>query len=168
MANARFLILCAVAALVACTKDAGTDSQPKLAPNVAVPAVAKKGPSAEQLTTGMVEAPSQGKSQLPVKVKFALEQKPVLGQPLVITLAVMPQVDANLGAIEVTGGDGLTVAQEDNKFALPAVEAGQVYRQAINVTPTAEGVLLLGLTISLKREDTAESRSFSIPLIVEH
>jgi hypothetical protein len=169
MTHARLLILCAAAAaVVACHKDSGTEAQPKGAPHVTAPAVAKKGPSAEQLTAGMVEAPSQGKSQLPVKLKFALEQRPALGQPLDITVAVMPQIDANSAAIQVAGGDGLTVAPEANKIDLPAVEAGQVYREGIKVTPSAEGVLLLGLTVSLKHDDAAESRSFSIPLIVEH
>ena len=49
---------------------------------------------------------------------------------------------------------------------MPALEAGQVYRQSIKVTPTADGVLLLGLTVSLKHDDMTESRAFSVPLIV--
>ena len=47
------------------------------------------------------------------------------------------------------------------------VEAGQVYRQSVKVTPTADGVLLLNLTVSLKHDEINESRAFSIPLIVE-
>jgi hypothetical protein len=50
---------------------------------------------------------------------------------------------------------------------LPVVQAGQVYRQSVQVTPTADGVLLLTLMVSLKHDDLAESRAFSIPLIVE-
>jgi hypothetical protein len=42
-----------------------------------------------------------------------------------------------------------------------------VYRQSVKVTPTADGVLLLGLTVSLKHDEMIESRAFSIPLIVE-
>jgi hypothetical protein len=42
-----------------------------------------------------------------------------------------------------------------------------VYRQSIQVTPTADGVLLLSLAISLKHDELTESRVFSIPLIVE-
>jgi hypothetical protein len=164
MTHARFLMWCAAAALIACHKDAGTEAPPTGAPHVTAAAVAKKGPSAEQLTAGMAEAPSQGKSQLPVKLKFALEQRPALGQPLDITVAVMPQTGANSASIEVAGGDGLKV--EATKIDLPAVEAGQVYRQGIKVTPTAEGVLLLGVTVSLTRDDAAESRAFTIPLIV--
>jgi hypothetical protein len=50
---------------------------------------------------------------------------------------------------------------------LPAIEAGQVYRQSVKVTPTEDGLLLLSLTVSLKHDETTESRAFSIPLIVE-
>ena len=81
--------------------------------------------------------------------------------------AVVPQIDASLGQIQVTGGDGLTVAPGPNPIDLPAMETGQVYRQGVKVTPTADGVLLLGLTVSLKHDEMTESRAFSIPLIVE-
>jgi hypothetical protein len=166
MSIAKVLALCTAAALTACHKDSATEAPP--APRAAAPVVARKGPTGEQLTAGMVEAPSQGKSQLPVKLKFALEQRPTLGQPLDISVAVIPQIDAGAGSIEVAGGDGVNVAPEMTRFDLPAVEAGQAYRQGIKVTPTAEGVLLLSLTVSLKRDDTTELRVFSVPLIVEH
>jgi hypothetical protein len=34
------------------------------------------------------------------------------------------------------------------------------------VTATGDGVLLLGLTVSLKHDEMTDSRAFSIPLIV--
>jgi hypothetical protein len=134
---------------------------------VAAPVVVKKGPTPEQLTAGMVEAAGQGKSQLDVKLKFDLLQKPTLGRVLDIDLAVMPQIDANGADLQVTGGDGLAVAPATSQIALAALEAGQVYRQSVKVTPGAEGVLVLGLIISLKHDEMTESRAFSIPLIVE-
>jgi hypothetical protein len=163
------LTLCTLAAVLgACHRDSETPPPPKPAPHVnAAPVVAKKGPSAAELTVGMVEAASQGKSQLPVELKFDLKQRPALGQALDIDLAVMPQIDAGAGEIQVSGGDGLTVAPSTNQVDLAAVEAGQVYRQSVKVTPTADGVLLLNLTVSLKHDEINESRAFSIPLIVE-
>ncbi len=77
----------------------------------------------------MVEAASQGKSQLPVRLKFDLAQRPTLGQPLDIGIAVMPQIDASPAAIQVAGGDGLTLPPGANQLDLPDLEAGQVYRQ---------------------------------------
>jgi hypothetical protein len=169
MKTARVLTLCTVAAVTACHGDSGAPPQPTPmpTPHISTPAVAKKGPSAAELTVGMVEAASQGKSQMPVELKFELRQRPTLGQALDINIAVMPQIDASPADIQITGGDGLTIAPGTNQIDLPAVEAGQVYRQTVKVTPTADGVLLLGLTISLKHDEMTESRPFSIPLIVE-
>jgi hypothetical protein len=163
----RVLILCAAAATTACHREPETPQPVVVKPRVTIPVVAKKGPTPEQLTAGMVEAASQGKSQLPVKLKFDLPQKPTLGQALDIDLAVMPQIDANGADLQVTGGDGLTVAPGAAQIALAALEAGQVYHQTVKVTPGADGVLVLGLVISLKHDEMTESRAFSIPLIVE-
>jgi len=158
---------CAAAAISACNGDSGASPQPAPTPHLSVPVAAKKGPTAAELTKGMVDAVGQGKSQVGVDLKFDLRQRPKLGEPLDIDIAVVPQTDAGAAQIQVTGGDGLTVASTANQIDLPAVEAGQVYRQSVNVTPTADGVLLLGLTISLKHDEVSESRAFSIPLIVD-
>jgi hypothetical protein len=163
-------MLCTVAGLCACHRDQGSGEPPpppKPKPHIVVPVVAKKGPTAEDLTSGMVEAASQGKSLLPVQLKFDLRQRPKLGQGLDIDVALIAQSDATLGDIQVAGGDGITVAADTAHFVLPVIEAGQVYRQSLKVTPTAEGVLLLNMTISLKRDELSDSRTFSIPLIVE-
>jgi hypothetical protein len=160
-------MLCALVAASACHKDTGTPPPPPPKPHVSAPVVAKKGPSAAELTAGMVEAASQGKSQLPVQLKFDLKQRPTPGQALDIDIALIPQIDGGAADIQVTGGDGLSVAPGMNQIGFPAVEAGQVYRQSVKVTPISDGVLLLGLTISLKHDEMTESRGFSIPLIVE-
>jgi hypothetical protein len=167
MKTARVLILCSAALIGACHRDSGTPP-PTAAPtpHIRVPVV-KKGPTAAELTAGMVEAASQGKSGLAVQLKFELLRRPTVGQPLEINVAVMPQIDADPAELQVTGGDDLTVAPGAAHFDLAAVEAGQVYRQSFTVTPGAEGVLLLSLTVSLKHDDTAETRGFAIPLIVE-
>jgi hypothetical protein len=151
----------------ACHRDSGAPAPPKPVPRIRVPVVVKKGPTAAELTAGMVEAASQGKSQLPVQLKFDLAQRPTLGQPMDVNLAVMPQIDASPADIKVTGGDGLTVDPAANAIDLPAVEAGQVYRQSVKVTPASDGVLLLSVSVSLKHDEMTESRAFSIPLIVE-
>jgi hypothetical protein len=159
-------MLCTVMAVIACHRDSGAPAQPPK-PRVSVPVVARKGPTAEELTAGMVEAASQGKSQAPVKLKFELPQKPMLAQSLDINLAVIPQIDASSAGIQIAGGSGLVLPSGSNQIDLPAVEAGQVYRQSVKVTPSVEGVLLLSLTVLLKHDETTESRMFSIPLIVD-
>ena len=81
MKTLRLLLLGTLAAVGACHRDSNAPPAPVSAPRVTRPAV-KKGPGADQLTAGMVEAASQGKSQLPVLLKFELPQRPTLGQPL--------------------------------------------------------------------------------------
>jgi hypothetical protein len=167
MKTGRVLFLCSVAAISACHGDSGAPPQAAPTPQVRAPLPAKKGPTAAELTAGMVEAVSQGKSQLQVQLKFDLRQKPTVGQPLDVDIAVMPQIDAGGAEVQITGGDGLSVAEGASLIELPAVQADGVYRQSFKVTPTAEGVLLLGLTVSLKHDEMAESRVFSIPVIAE-
>ena len=60
-------------------------------------------------------------------------------QPLDIDIAVMPQINASPAAIQVAGGDGLTLPPGANQLDLPALEAGQVYRQSLKVTPATDG-----------------------------
>jgi hypothetical protein len=163
---ARVLILVTVAATGACHRQSDAPVAAAPAPSLAAPVALKKGPTAQELTKGMVEAATQGKSQLAVQLKFELPHRPTLGQPLDVDIAVIPQIDAGGADIHVSGGDGLTVASRD-PIELQALEAGQVYRQSLQVTPTVDGVLLLGLTVSMKHDEMTESRVFSIPLIVD-
>jgi hypothetical protein len=129
-------------------------------------AAPKRGPTPDELTAGMVEAVSIGKSTAPVAVKFDLPHPPMVGQPLEVVIAVMPQVAATSAEIEVTGSDGLQLGTGAQPATIPSVDATQVYRVNIPVTPSAEGVQFLGLVVSLKRDEVTESRSFSVPLIV--
>jgi hypothetical protein len=162
-------MLVCVAALCACHGDGGTPATPNAAPSTQVKTAppVKKGPSAADQTAGMVEAASQGKSTVPVELKFDLPQKPQLGKALQVDIAVMPQIAASPAAIQITGAEGLEVASDTSKIEIPNVESGEVYRQSLKVTPTVDGVLLLGLTVSLKHDEIIESRGFSIPLIVD-
>jgi hypothetical protein len=166
MMKPRVLMLWVIAALAACHHDSGQPPKPSTAAKARAPVAAPRGPTPEEMTTGMVEAASQGKSQLPVALKFDLLQRPAVGQPLEIALALVPQVAASAARIEVAGLDGLQVADGDSKIEVPALDANQVYRHSIRLTPAAEGVLLLNLNVTLKREELSDSRVFSVPIIV--
>jgi hypothetical protein len=164
----QMLLLCAAASFSACNKDSGsapagaslTHAKPKTA------APAKSGPTAAEQTAGMVLAASQGKSQAPVDIKFDLAQKPKVGQPLEVNLALIAQVSASPATVQVNGTDGLAVAP-GGQFDIPSEEAGEVYKHTVSVTPEADGVLLLGVTVSLKHDDGTDTKTFTIPIIAE-
>ena len=165
----HILLLCAVAGLSACNKDSSSApaANSVTRANPKAPIAAKAGPTAAEQTAGMVQAPTQGKSQLPVELKFDLPQKPKVGQLLEINLALIPQIAAGSVTLQASGADDLTVAPGAGQFEIPAVEAGEVYRQTVKVTPNADGVSIVGVTVSLKNDTGAEQRVFSIPIIAE-
>ena len=157
---------CAVAAVSACHRNSDPPP-PAPVPRIVVPVAVKKGPTAAEQTKGMVEAASQGKSQLPVQLKFELAQRPSVGQTLDINIAVMPEIDASGADIVVAGGEGLTVAPGASQFELGGGRGGRGLPPEHQGEPGRGRVLLLNLTVSLKHDEMTESRAFSIPLIVE-
>jgi hypothetical protein len=165
--NARVLLLCLLAVLSACQKDPGTAPTPTAQVKAKPKATVKPGPTAAELTTGMVEAAGQGKSQGPVDLKFELPQKPKVGQAMEINLALLPQIDAALATVQVAAADGFTVNGGEAPFEIPTIKAGEVYRHTVSILPTVDGVLVIGVTLQLKTDDNVETRAFSIPVIVD-
>jgi len=164
--KARALVLCA-AAIAGCHRDSSQAPPANPAPQgPAAPAAAARKPKPQESTAGMVEAASQGKSQTPVTLKFDLLQRPTVGQPLEIAIALLPQIPASPATIDVSGSQGLQLAAGDAQIGFPSVEPAKVYRRSIVVTPAAEGVLFVTLNVSLKHDEVTESRVFSVPIIV--
>src|ERR1700691_3081168 len=167
MTYTRVLLLCAVAALAACHGDSNQSAAGKAAPAKHAAAASRKGPTPEELTAGMVQAATQGKSQVPVTVKFDLLQRPAVGQALDIDIAMLPQITADQATVQVTASDGLNVAADSRQIDFNAVEAAQVYRHKISVNPPAAGVYFVEFAVTLAHDAISESRSFSAPIIVE-
>lgn len=162
----RILILCGLATLAACHRDSGTTPAAKSTARVKAPAAPPPGPSAREQTATMVEAATVGKSQVPVSLRFEVQQQPVLGQPLEIGIALLPRIPAHPAIIEVTGSEAVQIGAGEHQIEFAEVEPEQVYRHSIKLTPTATGVFLVTLNVSLKHDQMADSRVFSIPIIV--
>jgi hypothetical protein len=170
MRSAKFLLLwAALMAVAACNKDSGGAPAANVVSHVKpkAPVAPKPGATAAEQTAGMVQAVGQGKSQVPVELKFDIAQRPKVGQPVDINLALIAQIAASPATIQVAGAEDISVAAGASQFDIPSEEAGEVYRETINVTPNAEGVVVLGVTVSLKHDETVEQRVFSIPIIAE-
>jgi hypothetical protein len=170
MTTGRVLAIVAVALLAACNSDSTPSPVvakllPKAKPRIA-PAPAKRGPTPEEMTVGMVEAVSLAKSNVPVGMKFQLSERPAMGKPLDVVVALLPQEQADSATVGVSGSEGLEFAAGTTALEIPTIEAGQVYKESFAVTPTTEGVHLLTLTVAMKHDESSESRSFAVPLIV--
>ncbi len=163
------LLLSAAALVSGCNRDSASNPAASAVTHVKpkTPAAVKPGATAAEQTVGMVQASSQGKSQVPVELKFDLAQRPKVGQPLEINLALIAQISASPATIQLSGADEVSVAPGASPFEIASEEAGEVYRHTVSVTPNAEGVLLLGVTVTLKHDEMVDQRAFSIPIIAE-
>jgi len=164
------LWVCGVAAVLsACGgEDPAATATPGNHPAVHAPkANAKKGPTVAEQTVGMVSAVSLGKSDVGVSLRFELQERPRVGQPLAINLAVIPHIAADSGKVSVTSADGFEPLGDAASADLDSMTAEEVYRCSIHVTPAKLGVLLVTVTVSLKHDEIAETRDFSIPVLVE-
>jgi hypothetical protein len=166
MTLARMLAFVAAVLLAACHGEPKQAPAVNPAPAASAPAVVKRGPTPGELTAGMVEAVTIGKSTAPVAVKFDLPQRPSVGKRFEIVIVVLPQTAASSATVQVTGSEGLQLAPNLAPIEISSLDPAQVYRLSIPVTATADGVHLLGLSVSLKQDDIVESRSFSVPIIV--
>jgi hypothetical protein len=166
----RIIILLGIAALAACHRQPGTAPAVPAKPKAGVRAAAQAqhGPSPQELTAGMVEAVVQGKSQAPVNLKFDLLQRPVAGQPLEVAIALLPQIAARSATVSVTGSDGLKLDPGEDQFEFPGIEAAKVYRHSIKVTPAADGLSLLTVSVTLQHDQTSDSSVFAVPILVEN
>jgi hypothetical protein len=159
---ATFLVLLMVAG---CHDDAGkTVHWP--APVQKPPPPAKKGPSAQEQTAGMVAAASPGKSALAVAMKFELLSPPAVGQPLAIDIALLPQLSASAGTLQVVESGGMDLAPGAAQVEIPPIEPDQVYRTRLVVTPRREGILFLSMAVTVTHDEITETRAFSLPIIV--
>lgn len=156
----------AVTLVAACHGDSNQAPLAGPVPHVGGPASKKSGPTTAELTAGMVEAVTIGASTVPVALKFELPQAPVVGAPLDVAVAVMPQIAADAAVLRVMGSNGLNLAPGTHPVEMSPVEPTQVYRHDIQIVPAAEGVQLLAMTVSLKHDDIVETREFSVPIIV--
>lgn len=170
MTNGRSVALCAALLLSACHGDDPNQQAPAAGVSkhrAKATVAAKPGPTPQELTAGMVEAVTVGKSSVPVDLKFDLPTRPEIGTPLQIVLGLLPQQAASEASIKVTGSGGLQPAPGNEVIEVGAVDPSEAYRVTVTVTPTAEGVQLLSIDVSLKHEDTTDTRSFSLPVIVQ-
>jgi hypothetical protein len=163
----RTFTLCTLALMAGCQRESGDATGPNPAVKRKAAAVAvQRGPTSDELTAGMVEAATQGKSQAPIGLKFDVLRRPVQGEPLEIAIALLPGEAAGTATVEVTGPEGLPVPAGESKIEFASVEPSQVYRRSITLTPTAEGVFLLTLTANLRHDQMSDTRVFSLPVIV--
>jgi len=158
------LSVAAAALLVGCGSGSSGDGA---RPAAAKPATRKALNAADELSRNMVGAVAANKpSTLPIQVKFELRDRPHVGQPVDLELAIVPMsasVDRISGKVE--GEEGLEVVEGAQIAPTDHPVEGTPIRQSVKVIPKEEGILTVHAVVSVDAAGQTSSESYAIPLI---
>ena len=126
---------------------------------------AKPKPGTEDLAD-MVAAVTAAKSGPPVEVKFALGQKPEVGQPLEVNVAVVPGAPAPLAiAVAFQSGEGLEIVSGGDSLTVDKPADGTPIRRTVKVLPQQDGIFSVSTVVTLTEPHETPVRTFEIPII---
>jgi hypothetical protein len=152
-----------LAALLAACGSSGDSAKP-----AAAKPVARKTVSAtDELLRSMVSAVAATKpSAVPIQVKFDLRDRPLVGQPVDLDLAIVPMsasVDRVSGKVE--GEDGLEVVDGAQIAATDRPAEGSPIRQSVKVLPKQEGIFTVHAVVTVDAAGQTSTETYAIPLI---
>jgi hypothetical protein len=158
------LYLAAAALLVGCGSQSSGDGAK---PAAAKPVTSKALNASDELSRNMVSAVAANKpSALPIQVKFELRDRPRVGQPVDLELAMVTMsasVDRVSGKVE--GEEGLEVVDGAQIAATDHPAEGTPIRQSVKLLPKQDGILTVHAVISVDAAGTTSSETYAIPLI---
>jgi hypothetical protein len=113
----------------------------------------------------MVAAVSASKVPGEVDVKFALSDRPAVGKPVDIRLALTPtiELDRLYARFQPSEGMDLVKGGETDHIDRPAV--GTDIAHTVTVTPKADGIFYVTATVISDSSTGSVSRIYSIPII---
>jgi len=121
----------------------------------------------DAISRNMVSAVASNKpSNVPVQVKFELRDRPDIGQPVTLDLAIVPMsasVDQVSGKVE--GEDGLELIEGGEIAASDRPAEGVPIRHSVKVLPKRAGIFTLRAALTVYSSGVSSSESYSIPLI---
>jgi hypothetical protein len=122
--------------------------------------------AADNGPTDLVSAVSGGRDEGPVGLKFQVGQRPVAGQPVVITLRLTANQALDHLEARFLPDDGLQVTQGGAFDPQGHLDAGATVDHDLNLIPDHDGVYTILATVTTGSADAAVSRSFVIPIVV--
>jgi len=133
-------------------------------PAAATPGSTKPKP-AKPAALDMVAAVSSSRTPGAVDVKFALPKRPEVGKPMAIQLALTPviELDRLYARFQPSEGLDLVSGAETGQLEHPAI--GTDIAHTVTVTPKADGIFSVTVTVISDSPTESVSRIYSIPII---
>jgi hypothetical protein len=162
------LIAAACAALGACSHSGGGGAP--LVKRHADGSASGSGANASQ--NGVPDGPTDlvaavsGGGDSAVGLKFQLAQRPLSGQPVIITLQLVANQALEHLEAHFLPDDGLTLTQGGDFDPQGHLDAGAAVDHALTVIPSHDGIYTVLATVTTGSAAEAVSRSFVIPIVV--
>lgn len=121
----------------------------------------------DELSRNMVSAVANKPSTLPLQVKFELRDRPDVGQPVELDLAIVPMsasVDRVSGKVEAEDGIELLEGSEIASAERP-VEGVPIHHH-LKVVPKREGIYTVRALLTVDASGVPSSDAYSMPVIV--
>jgi hypothetical protein len=113
----------------------------------------------------MVAAVSAGKTELPVDVRFALRQRPELGQPIKLDVQVTPSAPLVRLIASFHAEDGLTLGDGVQQIVRDRPDPGVPIVHTLTLVPRQDGIFYVNATVLTDSGSESIGRTFTIPVI---
>jgi hypothetical protein len=126
---------------------------------------AKNAGDGSAVRADMVSAVSASKAGPPVTLKFALNQRPMVGEPIDIDVALIPVSDLTRLYARFQPSTGLTLVKggESPQFERP--KTGEPIHHTVTVMANEDGIYYITAAVVADAEESSLTRTFSIPVI---
>jgi hypothetical protein len=157
------VVFIAVTALVAgCTK---SDEEAAGAGSSTKAGTGSKAIDASKVRSDMVAAVSASKVGPPVVLKFALHQRPMVGEPVDVEIALIPTspLVRLFGRFQASTGLTLVKGGETPQYENPV--AGEPLEHVVTVMASNDGIFYITAAVVADADNSSLTRTFSIPVI---
>lgn len=153
----NLLVLIVIASLAACE---GDQAQEASAETTSAQRQRPNDPTAD-----MVSAVSPASTRAPVELKFLLADRPQVGQPLDIEIAVVPVSDVDRISASFHPGPGLELRNGQQMAAIQNPEPNMAINHRITLVPQQDGIFFVSATVHVDSATESITRTFSFPVI---
>jgi predicted small lipoprotein YifL len=159
------------AMLAACGSSGPGGSPPGLPPSHAKPAGAAhpaslvRGRPRAAGAPDMVAAVSGEKSGVPVEVRFALRERPEVGQPVELDVEVTPTAPLGRLVTSFHAEDGLTIEEGGGASESDRPVPGTPLSRTLKIVARRNGIFYVNATVLVEAGADSVARTFTMPVI---
>ncbi len=153
-----------MAAVVVVALLSGCDKAEEAAPTEKAGSASKKA-DASAIRSDMVSAVSGGKAGPPVTLKFALNQRPLVGEPVDVEVALIPVSPLERLFARFQPSTGLTLVKGGESPQYENPPTGQPIAHVVTVMANNDGIFYITAAVVADAQDSSLTRTFSIPVI---